>query len=302
MKSTAVDPIALPSHTPRDDVTAVATEPRAIVRSFAKWEIVFNDKTHGGRSMTPCESAVFLYISDDRVRTELATRLFESEHRPMIMNDAGELFEQIRLPVSPNSRCLVVDFDPMLNGLSVHEEIIRRNIFLPTVFYVEKPSTRETVRALHNGALDVVEYESGHKIVMHAIEHALSYYQAHSNEESRRFSTLDQLGTLSDGEKLVLDGILRGMMNKAIAKSLSISIRTVEQRRRQIFKKLGVSHPAELAQRVLEATRVSLDDTICDHSEPLRAHFLTGGRVPNSPHLSMPFSSTTTPMNSANMV
>ena len=64
--------------------------------------------------MATSETAVYLYISDNQVRTELATRLFESEHRPMIMNDANELFEQIRLPVSPHSRCLVVDFDQAL--------------------------------------------------------------------------------------------------------------------------------------------------------------------------------------------
>lgn len=56
--------------------------------------------------------------------------------------------------------------------------------------------------------------------------------------------------TLSGDESVVMVAICRGLLNKQIASNFSVSIRTIEQRRRHVFDKMGVESVAPLASRV----------------------------------------------------
>ncbi len=58
---------------------------------------------------------------------------------------------------------------------------------------------------------------------------------------------------MTAGERDVLDLLVQGKMNKNIAKDLDIGLRTVELRRHQIMKKLGVNSVAEVVRLVFEA-------------------------------------------------
>lgn len=67
-----------------------------------------------------------------------------------------------------------------------------------------------------------------------------------------------RIATLSDNEKRVFEMICRGRLNKQIAVDLSVSVRTIEQRRRRVFDKMGVESAAPLA--ALWATVQTLQD------------------------------------------
>lgn len=82
-----------------------------------------------------------------------------------------------------------------------------------------------------------------------------------------------RLATLSEEEAEVLCSICQGRLNKQIARHLRVSVRTIEQRRRRVFKKMGVASVAPLAAQV--ALSRALYRRCDDHS---------GGRV-GSPHL-----------------
>lgn len=56
--------------------------------------------------------------------------------------------------------------------------------------------------------------------------------------------------SLTSGEEKVLEAIVAGKLNKQIANELSVSIRTVEQRRRRVFCKMDVPSAVPLADRV----------------------------------------------------
>jgi DNA-binding CsgD family transcriptional regulator len=57
---------------------------------------------------------------------------------------------------------------------------------------------------------------------------------------------------LSDREKEILQLIIKDKSSKAIADDLSISYRTVETHRRNIFKKLGVRNSLTLMKKIIE--------------------------------------------------
>ncbi|MEZ6114964.1 MAG: response regulator [Pirellulaceae bacterium] len=217
---------------------------------------------------------VYIVQNDSSVSHQVATLLISRGRAAKVLESAEALLERVTSRVSPDPQCLVCDIQlPLLGGLALMTELRKRRVYLPTVFYTERPNLVDAVKAIRLGALDVIERSSDHERLIQSVGDALNHYRSTWQMEQRRRSTLERLRSLSDGEQQVLDGILRGMLNKEIASTLQLSIRTVEQRRRQIFRKLDVQHPAALAQRVVEATNSSWEDTIQDQQQPLGTNF-----------------------------
>ena len=67
-----------------------------------------------------------------------------------------------------------------------------------------------------------------------------------------------KINSLSVDERLVLDGIVEGKIQRRIASDLDVSLRTVQFRRSSILKKLGVSTSAELLQLISEARSMGI--------------------------------------------
>jgi len=57
-----------------------------------------------------------------------------------------------------------------------------------------------------------------------------------------------RLASLTEDEQQVLEMIVDGHPNKAVATDLDISMRTVDRRRRVVFEKMQVQTPPELAR------------------------------------------------------
>jgi len=55
---------------------------------------------------------------------------------------------------------------------------------------------------------------------------------------------------INEKERLTIEMILDGLPNKTVASRLGVSVRTVENRRRQIFNKLGIASVAQLGRIV----------------------------------------------------
>ncbi|QDV76358.1 response regulator transcription factor [Botrimarina mediterranea] len=56
-----------------------------------------------------------------------------------------------------------------------------------------------------------------------------------------------RLASLTRNERDVLDAVCEGRLNKQIASELNVSVRTIEQRRRRVFDKMGVDSAVPLA-------------------------------------------------------
>ena len=82
---------------------------------------------------------------------------------------------------------------------------------------------------------------------------ALAKSAAESGEHLRRQKIREQLSKLSPMEMKVLDMLVQGHPNKAIATAMDISIRTVENRRQDLYAKMHVNSMAELVRIAVEA-------------------------------------------------
>ena len=85
-----------------------------------------------------------------------------------------------------------------------------------------------------------------------AIRKALLLDEQQRQEYLKKVDVLSRLESLNEKEKRMLDLVVQGMPNKSMALELNLSLRTIENRRRSVFAKLGVSTVAKLVALVLQ--------------------------------------------------
>jgi len=115
------------------------------------------------------------------------------------------------------------------------EAAARRDIPVRAVNFIEKPYEADTV--------------------LGAVRSALSAHVVDAKLDSEKAEIRERLIALSPRERRVLDGLVAGQPNKAIAHDLGISARTVEIYRANVMVKMRATNLSQLVRMVLIATR-----------------------------------------------
>jgi FixJ family two-component response regulator len=150
--------------------------------------------------------------------------------------------------------CLLLDVRmPGLTGPDLQEELKKRNISIPIIFLTAHGDMPTGVRAMKNGAVDVLLKPIEEHALFEAIDRALDkgaqFRKQHKEtEEAKRL-----VATLTAREHETLRWIITGMLNKQIAIALSITERTVKAHRCQITHKLDVVSVAEMVRLAQKA-------------------------------------------------
>jgi RNA polymerase sigma factor (sigma-70 family) len=145
--------------------------------------------------------------------------------------------------------CLVLDVAmPGMNGLELQQKLVAEKIDLPIVFITGHANVPMAVEAMQAGAVNFLEKPFHDQQLWDSIQAALDIDVQNRRRKARRQTLQDRLSQLNEGERAVLNLILDGKINKAIAEELGISTRTVEDRRSRIMKKMDASSVAELVQ------------------------------------------------------
>jgi FixJ family two-component response regulator len=167
--------------------------------------------------------------------------------------DGLELLGEMSVPVpacvvSPLSSDGVagLDFQRQVNQLARAVSIV----------FLDAPLTIEdVVDAMRQGAVGVVDPDGDPQRLVAYVEEGIERSRRVLEHEGQCRDTLERLGGLNVGEHQVLQGIMLGKLNKEIARYLRMSIRTIEQRRRELFRKMEVQNAAVLVRKVTEALR-----------------------------------------------
>ncbi len=194
-----------------------------------------------------------VYVIDDElaVRESLAA-LVGSHGRRVELFESAEQFLAGHDRNSPG--CLIVDY--RMNGLSGTEllKILQDDgCHLPVILMTAYATVPLAVQAMELGALTVLEKPCRREELWQCIDKALQLDSQHYGSRVRTNDARRRLGTLGEDEMAVLDRIIAGQQNKAIAHELGIGLRTVEARRQSVFQKLGADSLAQLLRLVLDA-------------------------------------------------
>lgn len=116
-----------------------------------------------------------------------------------------------------------------------------------TIFVAANRLSIEESRAiLRGGAQDLLPAPLDPRLVRRAIDQALGDWRVREDALARHREAESRLAALTPRERDILDAIAAGLGNKAIARQLDLSPRTVEVHRANIMRRVRASSTAEL--------------------------------------------------------
>lgn len=186
---------------------------------------------------------------DSRLRAETARLAFSLGHHAEIYSDFAEL-----VALAPQEGVIVACADVLAMGMDrLLERLGAAGMWLPVVAASQSPDVDEVVQAIRAGALDYMRLPLSEQEFARMVAHVAADDGRHAEARRRLVEARQRIGTLSRREREVLDWLSEGCSNKAIARELEISPRTVEIHRANMMDKLGASHAAEAVRLRLEA-------------------------------------------------
>ncbi|MCA9119983.1 MAG: response regulator transcription factor [Planctomycetaceae bacterium] len=150
--------------------------------------------------------------------------------------------------------CLLTEFRLLgMNGIELQETLAADCSSLPIIYIAASPEIRISVQAMQNGAITVLEKPLSYQELWDSIRRAITRDEQTRRIDARHTLVRRRLGLLTEKERQVLDLMIQGKANKQIASRLDVSLRTVEARRHQIFKKTKTQSVAELVRLILSS-------------------------------------------------
>jgi len=196
-----------------------------------------------------CHPTVFVVDDDPGARNSLVW-LLESVRLVVQTFDSGEQF--LKEVDEKQSGCVLLDLRmPGMSGQAVLAELATREISPPVVLVTAYGNVSTTARAMRTGAFNVLEKPYDDQVLLDTLHEAFQVDQRNRAEHAQRVVVRARLALLTPRESEVLNLIMAGMTNKAIASQLQVSIKNVEFHRANIYQKMQAESLAELVRMVL---------------------------------------------------
>lgn len=196
--------------------------------------------------------ATVIVIDDDTKSRHAVCRLVESIGlRSESFTTANNFLEGYK---GAHRGCIVAELQMReMSGVEFIDELAIRDIALPVVVVTAHPETPWIVQVMKRGAITVLEKPCKDDDLLHAVGEAIQRNDSERARASKRRTTHRRIASLSETERAVMELMVAGVANKVIAKKLSVSVRTVENRRHAVFEKMQVHSITELVRIVVES-------------------------------------------------
>lgn len=192
------------------------------------------------------EPTVFLVDDDNALRDAIVDLLERSGYRVAQFPSARRFLDATD---ATDAGCLILDLDmPGMTGLELQESLLERGYGLPILFLSGLADVRSTVMAMKAGAIDFLEKPIAADLLLRRVGQALA--EDRLRRESRQSVDVirSRFALLTPREREVMMLALQGTSNKDIARTLSISRRTVENHRANVMKKMRAGSFAALCK------------------------------------------------------
>jgi two-component system, LuxR family, response regulator FixJ len=190
------------------------------------------------RRAIPKRRSVFI-LDDDAGEVEAVRAVLEADKfNCTTFTNPRQCLDGLR---KENCDALVCDLVmPDVDGLHVLAESKSIRPSLPVIVITGHGNIAVAVTAMKNGAAHFIEKPFDRAVIVEAVNDAMA-----SVERSWSATPVK----LSKMEKIVLKHVLQGNGNKHIALMIGRSVRTVEDHRSHLMKKMGVENIVELVKR-----------------------------------------------------
>ena len=155
---------------------------------------------------------------------------------------------------SGQAGCLVTDVRmPGMNGIELLKHLRRENAGLSVVIMTGHGDVPMAVEAMKLGAVDFVEKPFEDERLIDTIRTALAGGTEPTLGDAASMLIASRVASLSPRERQVMEGLVAGLSNKAIARDYDISPRTVEVYRANLMTKMQAANLSELVRMALRA-------------------------------------------------
>jgi two-component system response regulator FixJ len=213
-------------------------------------------------SSTSREPVVCIVDDDEAMRDALRT-LIRSVGTSTREYASAEQFLEDHDADQPG--CLLLDVRmPGMSGLDLQDALVARNISLPVIIITGHADIPMAVRAMRAGAVDFLEKPFREQDLLQRIKQAIEQDAAARRERARKDEIAARFDALTPREREVLDLVVAGRHNKAIAAQLNVSHKTIEFHRARIMAKMQVASIPQLV-------RLAVAGGLHDRERPGRA-------------------------------
>lgn len=138
---------------------------------------------------------------------------------------------------------------PGISGLTVLDRLMAQGVDQPVIMLTGHGTVEMCRRAFKSGAAEFLEKPVDDEQLLEALQHAVRQHVRTRERSQADQSARERVAQLSEREREVLGFIVEGLTNKAIARVLDLSPRTVETHRANLFAKLDCESLAQLIRR-----------------------------------------------------
>jgi two-component system, LuxR family, response regulator FixJ len=223
------------------------------------------------RFITQQDVSTVFVVDPDPATGALTKELFEGSH--LRCETYSTCREFLAAYDSGCPGCLVLEHRiPDMSGLQLQRRLAASSSKLPLVFVLAAANVSTAVELMRGGAVHVLEKPVRPVELLTAIQEALALDHDRRIEVQHEAKTREQIAALTRKEREVLTLIAQGKSTKAIAAHFGLTVRAVEQRRRNLMGKLHFRSPLELLRFSVTARQLCQPATNSD--QPLQdGHF-----------------------------
>lgn len=195
----------------------------------------------------PLSPLVHLIDDDEAVRSGLALLISTVGLRTQLWADAERFMAEFD---RHSIGAIVLDVRmPGISGLTVLEQLLAQGVDQPIIMLTGHGTVEMCRRAFKTGAMEFLEKPVNDELLLETLQNAVrqhvkSRQRLQSDQHARH-----RFAQLSEREREVLGLIVSGLTNKEIGRALTLSPRTVETHRANLFAKLEADSLAQLIRQ-----------------------------------------------------
>jgi len=194
---------------------------------------------------------VYVIDDDEAMRHSLEFLLNSADFEVTLFDSAQAFLDGL---TGLDFGCVVSDVRmPGIDGMEMLRRLKSAQSSFPVIIMTGHGDVPLAVEAMKLGAVDFLEKPFDDDLLIAMVESGLKRAEPEARNEAATREIAERVATLSPRERQVMDGLVAGLSNKAIAREYDISPRTIEVYRANVMTKMQAGSLSELVRLAMRA-------------------------------------------------
>ena len=199
----------------------------------------------------PTRGKVYVVDDDEAMRHSLEFLLGSADFDVTLFDSAQAFLAALS---ALEFGCVVSDVRmPGIDGIEMLRRLKAQHCRFPVIIMTGHGDVPLAVEAMKLGAVDFLEKPFDDSVLISMVQSGLRRAEPEARNEALTREIAIRVESLSPRERQVMDGLVAGLSNKAIAREYDISPRTIEVYRANVMTKMQAGSLSELVRLAMRA-------------------------------------------------